>query len=330
MHEDIYQIIKHLIQKTKGKETIVEINNLETNNNGFNNNISMFHLNYFQGRDKFSRPVVLKRYKGNDNFNKELNILRSKPINRYINIPNVYFEDKETNVLLMDQVKGITLDEYFLSKHDDISIAFSQFGKTLARIHAIDINTLNDNLTDNLLQENYFGSYIKILRNRVKSFGDSVYMSVLENIVYAFKDVEFNEVLNHGDYHFLNTIITEENKVYILDWEKAFIGDYRYDIANTLVLGYSWFGTNFKEPMLEAYQNITNEKIEHLECFEALFSFDSFTKIVPIIKGADDSHIRDRSFEWLLRRYELFVRHNGTRIKKAEEYLFNKGLSINI
>ncbi|PAD66034.1 hypothetical protein CHH83_26125 [Bacillus sp. 7586-K] len=295
MNEDTYQIIKHLIQKTKGKKTIVEINNLETNNNGFNNNISMFHLNYFQGRDKFSRPVVLKRYKGNDNFNKELNILRSKPINRYINIPNVYFEDKETNILLMDQVKGITLDEYFLSNHDDISIAFSQFGKTLARIHAIDINTLNDNLTDNLLQEDYFGSYIKILRNRVKSFGDSVYMSVLENIVYAFKTVEFNEVLNHGDYHFLNTIITEENKLYILDWEKAFIGDYRYDIANTLVIGYSWFGTNFKEPMLEAYQNIANKKIEHLECFEALLSFDSFTKIVPIIQGADDSHIRSRS-----------------------------------
>ncbi|MGG4166447.1 hypothetical protein ABEW00_03065 [Rossellomorea vietnamensis] len=59
-------------------------------------------------------------------------------------------------------------------------------------------------------------------------------------------------------------------------------------------------------------------------------SVNSFTKVVPLIHGEDDSHIRDRSFEWLKRRYELFVKHNGTRIKEAEEYLLSKGLSSSI
>lgn len=36
--------------------------------------------------------------------------------------------------------------------------------------------------------------------------------------------------------------------------------------------------------------------------------FDSFSKVVPLIQGAEDSHIRDRSYEWLKQRYELFVR----------------------
>ena len=125
-------------------------------------------------------------------------------------------------------------------------------------------------------------------------------------------------------------MVTNDHKLYILDWEKAFLGDHRFDIANTIILGYSWFGIDFKEPMLDAYQNIRREDVEHLECFEALLSFDLFTKVVPLIDDADDSHIRDRTFEWLKRRYELFVKHSGKRIEKAEEYLLSKGLAIKI
>ncbi|OAT83835.1 hypothetical protein A6P54_00605 [Bacillus sp. MKU004] len=144
------------------------------------------------------------------------------------------------------------------------------------------------------MSQEIFNCYIESLIKRVAKFEDPVYIECLHNIYDMFKSVSFTEVLNQGDYHLRNTIITNGNTLYILDWEKAFIGDPRYDIAHTLVLGYSWFGTSFKEPMLDAYQNITNKRIEHLDCFEDLSSFDSFTKMVPLIEGADDSHIRDR------------------------------------
>lgn len=142
------------------------------------------------------------------------------------------------------------------------------FGVTLAQVHSICTDSVRDFFTDNnLRKKEYINFYIESLKNRVAKFEDPVYINCLLNISEMFNTVSFTEVLNHGDYHFWNTILTNDNKLYILDWEKAFIGDPRYDIANTLVLGYSWFGTNFKEPMLDAYQNITNKKIEHLECF---------------------------------------------------------------
>ncbi|MBS4206320.1 aminoglycoside phosphotransferase family protein [Lederbergia citrea] len=329
MSEEIYKTVEQLIKETKRKETVIEINNLQTNKDGFSNDITMFHLTYSQGGDIFSNEVVLKKFSENVKFNKELNILRSKAVNSTINIPTVYFEDKEKRIMLMELVKGATLDKYYLANPEDMQSAFRKFGVTLAQVHSICTDRVRNFFTDNdLRQEVYIDFYIESLKNRVAKFEDPVYINCLQNISDMFKTVSFTEVLNHGDYHFWNTIITDENSLYILDWEKAFIGDPRYDIANTLVLGYSWFGTSFKEPMLGAYQNITNKKIENLECFEALSSFDSFTKMVPLIKGADDSHIRDRSFEWLKRRYELFVRHNGKRINEAEEYLFSKGVSF--
>ncbi|KMK77519.1 phosphotransferase family protein [Alkalihalobacillus pseudalcaliphilus] len=145
-------------------------------------------------------------------------------------------------------------------------------------------------------------------------------------IVQMFRHMSWTEAINHGDFHFWNTLINREGELFVLDWEKAMIADPRFDIANTLILGYSWFGTSFKEPMLDAYQNSTKKELEHLNCFEALVSLDSLTKVIPIIHGADDSHIRDRSFQWLKRRYELFTVHNGVRVTEVERYLESKGL----
>ncbi len=331
MNEEIYKKVEQLINNTKIKETEIEINNIQINKDGFSNDITMFHLTYPQDGNIFSNEVVLKEFSENAKFNKELNILKSRAVNSHINIPTVYFEDKEKRIMLMKLVKGSTLDRYCIENPENMRSAFRKFGFTLAQIHSICTDTVRDFFSDtDLRQDDYFDFYIESLMKRVAKFKDPVYIDCLHNIKDMFKSVSFTEVLNHGDYHFGNTIITNENTLYVLDWEKAFIGEPRYDIANTLVLGYSWFGISFKEPMLDGYQNITNKKIEHLECFEALSSFDSFTKMVPLIEGADDSHIRDRSFELLKRRYELFVRHNGKRIDVAEEYLFSKGVRFKL
>ncbi|WP_158220188.1 hypothetical protein [Tissierella sp. P1] len=55
-------------------------------------------------------------------------------------------------------------------------------------------------------------------------------------------------------------------------------------------------------------------------------SFDSFTACVPFIQGTDDSYVRDKTYMWIKRRYDLFVENNGRRIEKAEEYLKTKGI----
>jgi hypothetical protein len=40
---------------------VIEINNLQSNKDGFSNDITMFHLTYSQGKEKFSNGVVLKK-----------------------------------------------------------------------------------------------------------------------------------------------------------------------------------------------------------------------------------------------------------------------------
>ena len=333
--ESLYLDVKRLIEKNIDKKAELEITNIEFISAGFSNDIAMFNLKYYINQHEFSKEVVFKdysiSYKGNNGstkYKKELTIFKSLFNNSFINVPEVYFTDEERKLILMEKIEGVTPDRLNITYEDKFSRSLKMFGESLAYIHLLDFKAVEKDIGGlNINSELYFNNYIELLKNRVLSFNEQEYLPVLASIYDRFKTVDFSNVcLNHGDYHFWNTILTNKDKLYILDWEKAKIADYRYDIANTLILCYSWFGIDLKKTMLDGYETVTEKIIEDLGCFEALKAFDSFTSCIPLIQGSDDSHVRDRTFMWVKRRYELFVEHNGIRIKKAEEYLKTKGL----
>lgn len=327
--EEIPNYIEKLIQSQKGLETKVNVENIEVNNDGFNNKIALLNLNYSKTNENFSEELVLKRFSSNAGYVKEVEILKNYEVKKQVNLPTLYFEDREQKVVLMEKVKGITLDRFIVIKPTEKIKALNKLGEKLAHIHSIHGNDISSDFINNIVgQQDYIKSYIYRLKKRVEKFKEPLYLQILDKLADRFKSIKYNEVLNHGDYHFRNILITDENEWVMLDWEKSRIADYRFDLANTLVLGYSWFGIDFKKPMLEGYSDVIKEEITDLNCFEALMSFDSFTKTLPLIKGADDSHIRDKSFNWLKRRYELFVKHNGVRIKEVEDFLLSKGLTL--
>jgi aminoglycoside phosphotransferase (APT) family kinase protein len=333
----IYLNVKCLIEKKLGEKVELEITNFEFINDGFSNDIVIFNLKYYTSHHEFSKEVVFKdyskSYKGNNGltkYKKELSILKNFQSNNFINVPQVYFTDEERKLTLMEKINGERLDRVDINDQGKFNNAMKMFGKSLAYVHLIDFKTIDKDICDlNINSVVYFKNYIESLENRIVFFNEQEYLPILHSIRDRFKAIDFTNVcLNHGDYHFLNTILTNKDKLYILDWEKAKIADCRYDIANTLVLGYSWFGIDFKKRLLDGYEIITGKSIDDLGCFEALKTFDSFSSCIPLIQGEDDSHIRDRSFKWVKRRYELFVENTGMRNEKAEEYLKTKGFSL--
>lgn len=336
--DDIYKAVERLVQIQYGKETVIEIGQMKRNHDGFNNDIVFLHLNFSCKAGLFSQYLVLKNFSnGSSNvdsdikYKKELAILSNHAINSSINVPTVFFHDAESRWVLMEKVEGITLDKWLLSNTDKMTQMFKQFGESLAKIHSVKLDSIINYVTEAESSQNNINTHLEQLRNRITQYKEPKYLPILDNIAKRFKAVSFNrDVLNHGDYHFRNVLISNERELFILDWEKASIRDYRFDIANTIVLGYSWFAINFKDTMLDGYQRVTQKKVDNLDCFLALLSFDSFTKAIPLLQGADDSHIRDRSFEWLKRRYELFVKYNETRIQEAEDYLNLKGVVFSI
>jgi len=333
--ESLYLNVKWLIEKKIERKVELEISNLHFNNEGFSNYIAMFNLKYYTNQLEFSKEVVYKdyskSYKGNNGatkYKKELAIFENYISNKFINVPEVYFTNEEKTITLMEKISGMTLDKIYTNHNEKFNNTLKIFGESLAYIHSLDFQTIQKDIGNcNISPESYFNNYVESLKNRILGYNEQEYLYILDLICDRFKAVDLTNVcLNHGDYHFWNVLLTDNDKLFVLDWEKAKIADYRYDIANTLVLCYSWFGIDFRKYMLDGYVSVTGKDILHLDCFEALKSFDSFTSCIPLIQGGDDSHVRDRSFMWVKRRYELFVENNGIRIEKAEDYLKRKGL----
>lgn len=329
---EVKNSIVELVRKYKGHKTEVTIDNLIINKDGFNHDIAMLTLHYTQGHKYFTNEVVFKRFSediNNNSYNKELALLSHLHNNKqHIKLPRVYFADDHNRLLLMEKVTGNTLDKSYSANPDKRLEVIGAFGEALAHIHAVNTTNMRHSFSEHeLCYSDYMTIYLNNLKRRVLNHENPLYLNIIESMMERFKTLEFNEVLIHGDYHFMNVIVNND-ELYILDWEKARLGDYRHDIANTLTLGYSWFGIDFKEPFLHAYEKVSKSSIEHLDQFEALLSFDAFTKTLPLIEGVDDSHIRDRSFKWLMRRYECFVKHHKVRINEAENYLQSKGLNV--
>jgi aminoglycoside phosphotransferase (APT) family kinase protein len=335
MNDDaLYLKIQQLMDRSIGAPTNIEITNLELNHEGFSSEIAMFHLKYGRNGEEVLLDAVLKDYSKSHKvsseakYTKELAIITSSIVKLNLNVPKVYFADEATKVVLMEKVSGSTLDKALRNETSGFSKMIRLFGSSLARIHSLDIATMQKLISDDedVNPRTHLFNYINLLRTRIMKFGELEYLEILDTLCERFEAVTFNDIcFNHGDYHFLNVVLTESDELFVLDWENAKITDPRFDLARTLVHSTSWFGIHFREPFLAAYTSFTNKEIPHMDVFEALLSFDSFTKHLELFNGSDDSHIIDRSFMWLKRRYDYFVEKNGQRMQKAEAYFESKG-----
>ncbi len=75
--------------------------------------------------------------------------------------------------------------------------------------------------------------------------------------------------LIHNDYHPQN-ILLRQNSLVVIDWSFAEIGDFRMDLAWSVLLFGVMAGGDYRAAVLEAYEQATGSPIENFEFFEAL------------------------------------------------------------
>lgn len=76
-------------------------------------------------------------------------------------------------------------------------------------------------------------------------------------------------VLMHNDYHPQNILLREDSLV-VIDWSFAEIGDFRMDLAWSVLLIGVMVGGGYRDALLKAYERAAGSHIENFEFFEAL------------------------------------------------------------
>lgn len=93
------------------------------------------------------------------------------------------------------------------------------------------------------------------------------------SLVYKLESMPNNNSLCHGDFHFFNLIVTDNDEVKIIDWVDASAGDSCADICRTYLL-YSQLSTELAEKYLGVYLSKSD------------LSKDEILQWEPILAGA--------------------------------------------
>ena len=128
----------------------------------------------------------------------------------------------------------------------------------------------------------------------------------------------------HNDYHPLNILIRdEEGGLAIIDWSFAEVGDYRLDLAWSVLLLGVMAGEQYRDVMLASYEQLSGDRVEHFQYFEVL----KFTqRTLTIATWLDDS------VEIPVKKITKAAIHNDYKVHILNPYRRLKeitGLSLN-
>lgn len=76
--------------------------------------------------------------------------------------------------------------------------------------------------------------------------------------------------LLHGDFHPHNVLITPDDQLYVIDWSGFSLGDYRYDLAWTLLLIASSGYPQLRDLILSEYARLAGQPVANIEYFDVL------------------------------------------------------------
>lgn len=128
---------------------------------------------------------------------------------------------------------------------------------------------------------------MRLTIERFQLFEFAPFLEWLEQRVDYGTSVEF--CLMHNDYHPENLIFTPgDTRLTILDWSFAEIGDFRLDLAWSVLLYGVMLGERYRKHLISFYEQFRGRPIYHLEYFEVL----KFTERILTIATWLDPSVR--------------------------------------
>ena len=246
---------------------------------GWETDLFRLMLTGTQNGEPESLELVLRLYKGSnplEQAEKEFSLMMDIP--RFgIATPRVDALVPDRSILehpfiVMEHIQGGTLEARIGS--EGVSRWLDPMMEVLARLHAVPFAELIPESgmpvprSDERLA--YVGELLNemdqvIEQNRLVDFAPTMnWLHEREALGTSTRPV-----LIHNDYHPQN-ILLREGSLVVIDWSFAEIGDFRMDLAWSILLFGVMAGGDYRAALLEAYERAAGAQVENFEFFEAL------------------------------------------------------------
>jgi len=300
---------------------------------GWETKIYCLSLHYETDGKLFTKNLILRLFQGpyhKTQASKEFAVM--KRVRQYgIPVPRVdllvmdnpHFKDV---FIVMEKIDGETMGDRLsgASEHETLKLMKLMVAQ-FVRLHQVPWQKVLDN-----------EKYVNLSQAGPLAFVESILLDT-KTTVNRFALREFDPFLHwleervelgattqlcvmHNDYHPLNLLLRESNgKLSIIDWSFAEIGDYRLDLAWSLLLFGVSMGVQYRKPMIEAYEDIAGAHVDNLEYFEVL----KFTaRMLTIATWLDESvviPVKKITREAIRNEYKVHVLNVYNRLKEITD-----------
>jgi len=238
--------------------------------------------------DSKSIPLILRIYRPNYSASAkwEYTVMRNLHAEG-IQVPRPYLFNEESSTtgrayFVMERINGPLLsDELFASRSTPrFDQLLELFVRNLVAIHSVDWTKGFSFLDRYDIAENphlFFKYELSSPMRIIKEHG-------VDDLIPVIDWMETNQLdlgapcLLHADYHAMNNLVRNSDEIITIDWANAKLGDCRYDLGFA-VMALDSMGFDQREQLVSLYEEISGQKIQHLEYFMVLSALWNLLRI---------------------------------------------------
>ena len=314
------------------------VSELEDITSGWEAEISCFVVEYDGDGGRVREERVIRLYLGDPDGRKareEFKVL-SALSGVGFPVPKVFHLETDGSYLggpfiIMEWVRGrILSDAYHASTEEEAASLTGEFSRIWVWLHRLDGRDLFPDEFPEGDTQDYLDQLFAMTKEMLGDSGVSWFQPVLDWLEERRSGVEpVGLSLIHQDYHTRNVLQREDGSLVVLDWTQAMPGDYRADLAWSILLMSTYDRSSFREVFLEAYEEASGKKVRDIEYFEVLAAVRRLLTIsISFAIGSERLGMSPEALEMMKESkghfaevYRRLREGTGIRLPKFEELL---------
>ncbi len=296
-----------------------EIKHFNRITDGWETEVYSFNLEYEEKNSLESHDLILRVYPGTDAYQKssrEFSVLQKLHELQYP-VPEVFLLVRDDSpfkqpFVIMERIDGSVMGEKVIR----IIEGQKQFVRLFFDLHQLDWTRFNPD-TSLYLSQKYLESVLEKYHDFiVDSHRKPGFLPVIKWLEKQSSTINFLRFsVIHYDFHPNNIIIRKsDNKSFVIDWGSWEVADFRMDLAWTLLLASSYYGSQMRDFILKEYESISGVGVENIEFFDVIACTRRlFSIVVSLSEGAQALGMRPGA--------EETIKEDVSHIKKVYSQL---------
>lgn len=318
-----------LNRKYPGRKSL-RITNLKEITEGWETIIYSFTLYYEVNDESFTEDLVVRFFQGphqREQAIREFSVMKN--VNQWgIPVPRVEILVTKSSpfrhpFIIMEKVNGETLGNVLIgAQENEILLLMKLMVSQFVKLHQIPWQEVFKANKYTRLIKNGPLAYVKSKLFDMRSVVNRYALRQFEPFLYWLakrKDLGATHRLSvmHNDYHPQNLLLRENGgSLAIIDWSFADIGDYRLDLAWSVLLFGVTVDQHYRGIMVKAYEDIAGTSVDNFEYFEVLKFTERMLTIATWLDESVEIPVKKITREAIRKEYKIHVLNVYNRLKE--------------